>query len=66
MLMCLKQSFLRFSGSCEVKRKACFRLRGKKTHHSFVPPGSPGGLAVYIWHSLCLMKEKDWAENPAG
>lgn len=53
VLMCRKQSFLRFSGSCEVKRKACFRLRGgKKTHHSFLPPGNPGGLAVYIWHSL--------------
>lgn len=30
VLMCQKQSFLGFSGSCEVKRKACFKLRGKK------------------------------------
>lgn len=36
VLICLKQAFLRFSGSHEVKRKACFRLRenGKKPNQN--------------------------------
>ena len=38
-----------FSGSHEILRKACFRLReneNKKNPHSFLPPGNPEGLAV--------------------
>lgn len=45
VLMWQKQSFLGFSGSCEVKRKACFRLRGEKNPPQFSATWKPWGFS---------------------